>query len=304
MNVVVFSAEEWGRPLPANDERAVHIREVLRLQPGDRLRVGLLGAGVGQAEVLAGPEASAGAGAARNARGQANAPLLLAFPDPAALVGAEAPLPLTLVLGQPRPPVMQRLLKDLGALGLARILVVASDLSEKSYMQSRLWQGHPAPSGPTAGAESADAVTAAADGAWRRQLIAGAQQGGHCFLPAVERFYSIKKALEAADHPQSQRLVLDLVPDSVDLLGFCAGLAGRAGTAGAADQPGLVLAIGPERGWSERERGLFRVAGYGAFGLGRRILRTETACILACGMAALSLQVEPAADTADVEGPP
>jgi 16S rRNA U1498 N3-methylase RsmE len=192
---------------------------------------------------------------------------------------------------------MQRLLKDLGALGLARILVVASDLSEKSYMQSRLWQGHPSPSGPASGAEPAG-EPATADGPWRRQLIAGAQQGGHCFLPGVERFYSLGKALgAAASGPaggavEPARLVLDLVPGALDLLGWCAGLKDRwSGPSGVAG-PGLVLAIGPERGWSERERRLFQEAGFGAFGLGRRILRTETACILACGMAALALQAE------------
>ena len=39
-----------------------------------------------------------------------------------------------------------------------------------------------------------------------------------------------------------------------------------------------VLAIGPERGWSDRERALFSRNGYRPMLLGSRVLRTETAC--------------------------
>jgi RsmE family RNA methyltransferase len=39
-----------------------------------------------------------------------------------------------------------------------------------------------------------------------------------------------------------------------------------------------VLAIGPERGWSDRERKLFTDKGYRPMLLGSRVLRTETAC--------------------------
>lgn len=39
----------------------------------------------------------------------------------------------------------------------------------------------------------------------------------------------------------------------------------------------LVLAVGPEGGWSDEEAGLFRAAGFHEVGLGPRILRVETA---------------------------
>jgi 16S rRNA (uracil1498-N3)-methyltransferase len=43
----------------------------------------------------------------------------------------------------------------------------------------------------------------------------------------------------------------------------------------------LVLAIGPEGGWSVRDRDALRAAGFDAIRLGPRILRTETAGIAA-----------------------
>jgi RsmE family RNA methyltransferase len=46
-----------------------------------------------------------------------------------------------------------------------------------------------------------------------------------------------------------------------------------------------VLAIGSERGWSDRERDLFAVSGFARLSLGTRALRTETACIAATVLA-------------------
>jgi RsmE family RNA methyltransferase len=46
-----------------------------------------------------------------------------------------------------------------------------------------------------------------------------------------------------------------------------------------------VLAIGPERGWSDRERDLLEDSGFLRMSLGRRALRTETACVAAAVLA-------------------
>ncbi len=51
----------------------------------------------------------------------------------------------------------------------------------------------------------------------------------------------------------------------------------------------VVLAIGPEGGWSERECGLFRDAGSRALSLGPRILRIETAAAVATALAQAGL---------------
>jgi RsmE family RNA methyltransferase len=46
-----------------------------------------------------------------------------------------------------------------------------------------------------------------------------------------------------------------------------------------------VLAIGPERGWSDRERDLLEGAGFLRLSMGKRALRTETACVVAAALA-------------------
>jgi RsmE family RNA methyltransferase len=47
----------------------------------------------------------------------------------------------------------------------------------------------------------------------------------------------------------------------------------------------VVLAVGSERGWSDRERDLFESAGFLRLSLGNRALRTETACVAATVLA-------------------
>jgi RsmE family RNA methyltransferase len=43
----------------------------------------------------------------------------------------------------------------------------------------------------------------------------------------------------------------------------------------------VVLAFGAERGWSAAERALLRESGFTFAHLGERVLRTETACLVA-----------------------
>jgi len=51
----------------------------------------------------------------------------------------------------------------------------------------------------------------------------------------------------------------------------------------------VVLAIGPEGGWSEQELKSFREAGWQSASLGRTILRAETAAIAAVAIAAAQI---------------
>jgi RsmE family RNA methyltransferase len=47
----------------------------------------------------------------------------------------------------------------------------------------------------------------------------------------------------------------------------------------------VVLVIGSERGWSDEERDELEAAGFLRLSMGERALRTETACVLAAGLA-------------------
>jgi len=155
---------------------------------------------------------------------------------------SSCPSPLTLIIGTPRPPTAKRLLRDLSAAGIERLFFTATDMGEKSYLTSRLW---------TRG-EYWDAV------------LQGMSQGETTIKPVVEKFYSLYKCIDQLSE-ETDRLALDNSQPELPLKGY---------------QPRSrqsCLAIGPERGWSDRERDIFRERGFRICSLGERVLRTETA---------------------------
>jgi RsmE family RNA methyltransferase len=77
---------------------------------------------------------------------------------------------------------------------------------------------------------------------------------------------SLKEAIGLLP-PDAKRIVLDNVWDGIPLSMLQLE----------ENQP-AVLAIGGERGFSDRERTLFREHAFQFASLGKRILRTETAC--------------------------
>ena len=51
-----------------------------------------------------------------------------------------------------------------------------------------------------------------------------------------------------------------------------------------------VIAVGPERGWSDNEREMFEQAGFLRLSIGERALRAETACAAAATLALEKIQ--------------
>ncbi len=159
--------------------------------------------------------------------------------------------PVTVLLGCPRPPVARRLLKDLSTLGVREIILCSTDLNEKSYLSSRLWR----------------------DELYRSALLEGAMQGAVTHLPSVIIRKNLNSSLNVLPKGRNIRLIaLDNSQKAMSLSGM------------AADFRQVVLAVGPERGWSDREREILEGTGFTLIQLGRRILRTETACLVGVGL--------------------
>ncbi|MFW5742012.1 MAG: RsmE family RNA methyltransferase [Spirochaetota bacterium] len=272
MNLLLLEPGE--SVLDRRDPRARHIRKVLRLSAGDELRAGEVGGPIGVARIVS------------DAAGRYE----LDFEprrEPAALP------PVCLVLGHPRPIVLRRLLRDLTAIGPAGVVVTHTDLGEKSYYESSLW---------------ADV---------RTPLLDGAAQGGTTLLPDVRRAGSLREAAAAADsivadaaagggaagggakrsRRKPRRLVLhdddprdrkvqdgNSSPSAADGDGrpaarFAVTIARALGEVEATTP--VVLAVGSERGWTARELDVLAGRGFVATTLGRRVLRSETAAIVA-----------------------
>lgn len=154
---------------------------------------------------------------------------------------------LTVLVGLPRPQTARDLLRELTTLGVSQLHFLATDKTEPSYASSTLWSG----------------------GEWRRHLIAGAEQAFDTRLPEVTWNRNFSAAL-AALPANGARLVLDNYEAPVTL-----------GEVVLPDPSPVVLALGPERGWSAPERDKFREHHFTFVHLGPRVLRVETAAIAA-----------------------
>jgi RsmE family RNA methyltransferase len=162
---------------------------------------------------------------------------------------------LEIIIGAPRPLVTKRLLKDLSSLGLRALHFVSAELGEKSYLSSGLWK----------------------DRSYIQHLREGAEQASSTLLPEVRLHSGLSACLHAVPEG-GLRFVLDPTPGNRRLLDadLSACFAGR---------EWAVLAVGPERGWTDRELGLFQVAGFEKVRLGERIIRTEAAALVSSAMA-------------------
>ncbi|MDQ3206193.1 MAG: 16S rRNA (uracil(1498)-N(3))-methyltransferase [Pseudomonadota bacterium] len=106
---------------------------------------------------------------------------------------------------------------------------------------------------------------------WRSVVVSACEQSGRARIPAVHAPASLAEALEALA-AGGARMILD--PE---------GTIALRGMEAPGEQP-VVLAVGPEGGWSERDREQLARAGFTGLRLGPRILRTETA-----GLAAIAV---------------
>lgn len=157
------------------------------------------------------------------------------------------PPALTLIVGLPRPQTARDILRDATTLGATALWFVATERSEPSYAASKLWS----------------------TGVWRQHVLIGAEQAFSTLVPEVRPPAALDAAL-AALPPPGTRLALDNYES-----------AGRlADTAVPPGRP-VVLAVGPERGWTQRDRETLRGRQFHFTHLGRRVLRTETAVVAA-----------------------
>jgi 16S rRNA (uracil1498-N3)-methyltransferase len=159
----------------------------------------------------------------------------------------ESPLRITLVQALARGEKMDLVLQKATELGVAAFLPVASDRSEVKLEGERL-----------------DKRMAH----WRSVVTAACEQCGRAIVPSVSMPAAMAPALERLSAGY-RRLWLD-----------------PSAARGSGDLPleredAVVLAIGPEGGWSPRDRDVLQAAGFVGMRLGPRILRTETAGLAA-----------------------
>lgn len=269
MNRILFESSELKNVsrivLKGSDERARHIRRVLKLAPGSQFRSGVVNGPGATGTLLSSERSSVTVSLELH-----DAPLL-------------PPYPVTLLLSHPRPIVLKRMLKDLTTLGVREMIIFNGERGETSYFESSLWEGD----------------------SYRRFLVDGAMQAGSTLIPEVRRLGHLRDALKegvtaagAESGPpgaepgaptvepgppgiSKQALLIypdEVAPEEKSLSLFLS----RRGPLSAGEP--AVIALGAERGWSDGERKLLDRAGFEAVSLGPRVLRTETASLVVTSM--------------------
>lgn len=154
-----------------------------------------------------------------------------------------------LLLALPRPKAMKRLWAPLASLGVGHVILTNAQKVERFYFDSHVLD----------------------ESFYTNQLYEGLEQAQDTRLPQVRIARQFKPLMEddlAVLLPNRLRLVAD--PEA-DLR--------VADAVGASAFPRVLLAVGPEGGWSGYELDLMRAHGFIRVGMGSRTLRTDTACI-------------------------
>jgi len=163
-------------------------------------------------------------------------------------------VPLTLLCAVPRGPRMDLLVQKTSELGIARIVPV---VTERSVARPD--------------AEGADGKRAR----WEKIAREAARQCGRADLPIVDPPVALEVALAAPALPV-RRLALFEGEKIRSLRATLSGI----------EPAATALLVGPEGGFAAAELAGARAAGFEAVGLGDRILRVETAAIVAVALVA------------------
>ncbi|HEY5654102.1 MAG TPA: RsmE family RNA methyltransferase [Pontiella sp.] len=231
MNLILLQSDEVNDGVAIlRDERAVHIRKVLKASQGKELRIGLLNGPLGTGRVQ-----------------RVDATLVELSCTFDEMV---PPRPcIDLLLAMPRPKVLKRMWAQLAALGVGKIVLVRAEKVERYYFDSHVIESE----------------------FFNKKFIEGLQQARCTHLPKVQVEPLFKPFIEdRLEKEFSGHLKLLSDPS-----GECR--IGRLEVPKKNER--VLLAIGPEGGWTPYELEMLKERGFNLVSMGSRILRTDTATI-------------------------
>lgn len=250
MNRILFEQDEIvdGQAV-FSDERAEHVLNVLHGAVGQILKTGTVNgrAGTSVIQEIRHLETRA-AGSAQRGSGLLAGEIVVTCDH-----REPTPTPwIDLILAPPRPRVLKRLLPQLTALGVGRIVLVGAAKVEKAFWGAQLVR----------------------EDVYRPLLIEGLMQAGTTVLPTIRIEKNFKRYVET-------RLETDFAGQTKII-----AHPPKPGDAPPSNHESLnrpVVAIGPEGGWTDDEVTLLETKGFTRYSLGPRILRTDTAVLALLG---------------------
>lgn len=163
-----------------------------------------------------------------------------------------------LIAAVARPQTIKKILHTSASHGIKKISFIISENSQKSYLKSK--------------ALIKENILS--------EMYLAIEQSVDCFLPEVktyETYYEFIREIKADEHLAESLKVIADAPRAGDSMKPGAGFK----LAEKAQQ--VILAIGPEAGWSDNERRDFQNLGFNSYSLGARIYRAETALAMLFG---------------------
>ena len=159
--------------------------------------------------------------------------------------GSRPPLPppVILMVGMCRPATARKILLTAPTLGVLELIFMDTDRSDPAYRKASLWK----------------------DNEWQSRLIEGTEQAFDTYVPPLHLENSLEEAILRLPEG-SLKLALDVYEG-----------AGRLSAVELSFQDPVYLAVGPERGWSNKDRNLLRDKGFRLVSLNERVLKVETA---------------------------
>lgn len=228
MNILLLNPDQFTAPDRAQirGRQLTHLLDVLKVQVGKIISVGIKNAHIDQARIEA---------------------ITADYAEIQLLGTAQTPpptLPCTLVLGLPRPRMLQRSLQTIATMGVEKLLLISSERVEKSFWQTPLLK----------------------EAAITEQLELGLEQA------------KATQAPEVVLCPNWRDFINNQLPSlATGATHKIIAHPGGVNKAGQLSSGKTILCIGPEGGFVDNEVQKILALGFNQVHLGERILRVETA---------------------------
>lgn len=266
MNLVLIKpaerSDDGSVALASKDERSVHIVNHLNKRTGDTVSFGVVDGSRGKATVTI----DDGGGVVR------------LTPVPETMVPPAPEPEITVVLAVPFPMRMKWLWPVMASFTyVTRVVVVKGELSNHEFCDSRsLREGVYGPlieKGMSQGARTRGVKVDVCFENVSADLLGRLGLGNDSAAKAL---------LDCGDENNAPKDLYDYIDD------FCSD-AHAGGVSGDGSCPAATLAVGPERGWTEKEAKIFTEFGFTSTSLGSSILRVDTAVVAGLGTVTAAL---------------